>query len=53
MYLVEDLCLFLLNLKKKNLKYLATLPLAIASPSPAPDIFMACRGPRRGEGGGK
>ena len=37
MYLVEDSCLFLLNLKKKiiNLKYLATLPLAIASPSPA------------------
>ena len=29
-----------------NLKYLSTLPLAIASPSPAPDIFIACRGPR-------
>ena len=37
MYLVENLCLFLFNLKKKkNDKYLATLPLAIVSPSPTP-----------------
>ena len=32
--------------EKKNLKYLATLPLAIVSPSPALDIFIACRSPR-------
>ena len=31
--------------EKKNLQYLATLPLAIVSPFPALDTFIACRSP--------